>query len=149
MAARLGLDTLRVATMEMLDGIRSDISDEDYRRARYVIGEKERVLAVGEALQRGDYEEVGRMMYATHRGLSEDYEVSCDELDFLVDLARQCGVSGSRIMGGGFGGCTINLVRRDLRDRFIATATGRFEERYGHRPAIYPVVISDGARRLD
>ncbi len=148
-AARLGLDTLRDATMEMLDGIRSDISDEDYRRARYVIGEKERVLAVGEALQRGDYEEVGRRMYATHRGLSEDYEVSCDELDFLVDLARQCGVSGSRIMGGGFGGCTINLVRRDLRDRFIATATGRFEERYGHRPAIYPVVISDGARRLD
>ncbi len=147
-ARRLGIDTLRDADMAMLDAVRGDISDEDYRRARFVIGEKERVLAVCDALNAGDYDTVGRMMYETHQGLSRDYEVSCEELDFLNDIARECGVTGSRIMGGGFGGCTINLVPNALVDSFIATAIERFESRYGHAPAIYPVIISDGARRL-
>ncbi|MDD5839987.1 MAG: galactokinase [Bacteroidales bacterium] len=147
-ARRLGIDTLRDADMAMLDAVRGDISDEDYRRARFVIGEKERVLAVCDALNTGDYDTVGRMMYETHQGLSRDYEVSCEELDFLNDVARECGVTGSRIMGGGFGGCTINLVPNALVDSFIATAIERFESRYGHAPAIYPVIISDGARRL-
>lgn len=147
-AARLGVDTLRDADMAMLDAARADISDEDYRRARYVIGEKQRVLDVCDALNAGDYETVGERMYETHRGLRDDYEVSCEELDFLNDLARRCGVTGSRIMGGGFGGCTINLVRKDLRDTFVYTAVGEFAARYGHAPQIYDVVISDGARRL-
>lgn len=147
-AARLGVDTLRDADMAMLDAIRADISDEDYRRARYVIGEKQRVLDVCDALNAGDYETVGERMYETHRGLRDDYEVSCEELDFLNDLARRCGVTGSRIMGGGFGGCTINLVRKELRDKFVDTAVGEFAARYGHAPQIYDVVISDGARRL-
>ncbi len=147
-AARLGVDTLRDADMAMLDAARADISDEDYRRARYVIGEKQRVLDVCDALNAGDYETVGERMYETHRGLRDDYEVSCEELDFLNDLARHCGVTGSRIMGGGFGGCTINLVRKELRDKFVDTAVGEFAARYGHAPQIYDVVISDGARRL-
>lgn len=148
-AGRLGLETLRDATMEMLDSIRSDISAEDYFRAKFVIEEKERVLAVSEALNAGDYETVGKMMYETHKGLSKDYEVSCEELDFLNDTAKECGVTGSRIMGGGFGGCTINLVRKDLRDSFIATAKSQFQERFGHEPEVYPVVISDGARKVE
>ena len=148
-AGRLGLETLRDATIEMLDSIRSDISAEDYFRAKFVIEEKERVLAVSEALNAGDYETVGKMMYETHKGLSKDYEVSCEELDFLNDTAKECGVTGSRIMGGGFGGCTINLVRKDLRDSFIATAKSRFQERFGHEPEVYPVVISDGARKVE
>ncbi len=148
-AARLGLETLRDATMEMLDSIRSDISAEDYFRAKFVIEEKERVLAVSDALNAGDYETVGKMMYETHKGLSKDYEVSCEELDFLNDTAKECGVTGSRIMGGGFGGCTINLVRKDLRDSFISTAKSRFQERFGHEPEVYPVVISDGARKVE
>ena len=147
-ARRLGIDTLRDADMAMLDAVRGDITDEDYRRARFVIGEKERVLAVCDALNAGDYDTVGRMMYETHRGLSHDYEVSCEELDFLNDVARECGVTGSRIMGGGFGGCTINLVPDTLRDSFIATAKARFEARYGHAPAVYDVVISDGAHKV-
>ena len=147
-ARRLGIDTLRDADMAMLDAVRGDITDEDYRRARFVIGEKERVLAVCDALNAGDYDTVGRMMYETHRGLSHDYEVSCEELDFLNDVARECGVTGSRIMGGGFGGCTINLVPDTLRDSFIATARSRFEARYGHAPAVYDVVISDGAHKV-
>ena len=87
-------------------------------------------------------------MYATHAGLSKDYEVSCVELDFLNDIAKECGVTGSRIMGGGFGGCTINLVADDKYDNFISEAVKRFNEKYGHEPKIYDVVISDGAHKI-
>ena len=147
-AAALGQEFLRGATMEQLDAVRERISEEDYRRARYVIGEERRVLTVCDALQRGDYETVGRCMYETHWGMSKDYEVSCEELDFLASLAEECGVTGSRIMGGGFGGCTINLVKEELYEPFIAAARERFAARYGHEPQIYDVVISDGSRRL-
>ena len=147
-AKRLGLETLREATIPMLKSIRTDISAEDYFRAKFVIEEKDRVLAVCEALISGDYETVGKKMYETHQGLSDDYEVSCEELDFLNDIARECGVTGSRIMGGGFGGCTINLVKKDLRDKFIETAKTKFNEKYGHEPKVYPVIISDGARKV-
>lgn len=148
-AKRLGIETLRDADMEMLDAVKSDISAEDYMRAKFVIGEKERVLGVCDALNRGDIATVGRLMYETHEGLSKDYEVSCEELDFLNDVAKECGVTGSRIMGGGFGGCTINLVPDAIHDSFIATVTEKFNERYGHAPKIYDVIISDGARRLE
>ena len=147
-AKRLGIDTLRDATMEMLNAVKTDITAEDYFRAKFVIEEKDRVLAVCDALVKGDYDTVGRCMYETHDGLSKDYEVSCEELDFLNDIARECGVTGSRIMGGGFGGCTVNLVKDELYDNFIATATEKFKERYGHEPKIYPVVVSDGSHRV-
>ncbi len=148
-ARRLGIETLRDATMDMLNAVKTDITAEDYFRAKFVIEEKDRVLAVCDALNAGDYETVGRKMYETHDGLSKDYEVSCEELDFLNDVARRTGVTGSRIMGGGFGGCTINLVRHDLRDKFINTAVEEFNSRYGHKPLVYDVVISDGARKLN
>lgn len=135
--------------MPMLKSIRTDITAEDYFRAKFVIEEKDRVLAVCDALVAGDYETVGKKMYETHRGLSDDYEVSCEELGFLNDIARECGVTGSRIMGGGFGGCTINLVKENLLDNFIATAKTRFKEKYGHEPKVYPVVISDGAHKVE
>jgi len=93
-AKRLGIETLRDATMEMLDSIRTDITAEDYFRAKFVIEEKDRVLAVCDALNAGDYETVGKKMYETHHGLSYDYEVSCEELDFLNDIAKKCGVTG-------------------------------------------------------
>lgn len=147
-AAKLGLETLRDATMEALDAVKGEITAEDYFRAKFVIEEKDRVLAVCDALVAGDYETVGRKMYETHNGLSKDYEVSCEELDFLNGVARECGVTGSRIMGGGFGGCTINLVKDELRDEFVKTAVSKFAEKYGHEPKIYDVVISDGARAL-
>lgn len=148
-ARELGQEFLRGATMEQLDAVKERILEEDYKRARYVIGEERRVLDVCDALERGDYETVGRRMYETHWGMSKDYEVSCEELDFLVEVAEACGVSGSRIMGGGFGGCTINLVKEELYDSFIATAREKFAARYGHEPKVYDVVISDGSRRLE
>ena len=147
-AAVLGQEFLRGATMDQLEAIKDQISEEDYLRARYVIGEEKRVLDVCEALERDDYETVGKRMYETHWGMSKDYEVSCEELDFLATVAQECGVTGSRIMGGGFGGCTINLVKEELYDNFVATVTERFKEKYGHEPKIYPVIISDGSRIL-
>ena len=137
------------ATMQMLDEVKNEISQEDYMRAKYVIGEKQRVLDVCDALEKGDYASVGDRMYGTHYGMSKEYEVSCEELDFLNDIAKECGVTGSRMMGGGFGGCTINLVKEDLYDKFIETAKNKFNERFKHYPKIYDVIISDGARRIE
>ena len=136
------------ATMEMLEEVKSEISEEDYKRAVYVIGEKQRVLDVCEALGKGDYDTVGDRMFGTHYGMSKEYEVSCEELDFLNDVAKQCGVTGSRVMGGGFGGCTINLVKEELYDGFIATAKKEYLAKFNREPKVYDVVISDGARRI-
>ena len=136
------------ATMAMLNEVDVEIPAEDYMRAEYVIGEKQRVLDVCDALERGDYETVGDRMYGTHYGMSKLYEVSCEELDYLNDIAKECGVTGSRVMGGGFGGCTINLVKEELYDAFIATAKEKFAAKFGHEPKVYDVVISDGARRI-
>jgi len=131
-----------------LDEVRAEIPEEDFLRAEYVIGEVQRVLDVCDALERGDYETVGEMMYQTHFGLSRLYEVSCEELDFLNKLARKMDVTGSRVMGGGFGGCTINLVKDELYLEFVEAAMTQFTEKFGHAPKIYNVVISDGARKL-
>lgn len=140
---------LRDASMAQLDEVKGEISAEDYMRSEYVIGEVQRVLDVCAALERGDYETVGQKMYETHHGMSKLYEVSCEELDFLNDLAKEMGVTGSRVMGGGFGGCTINLVKDELYDKFKAEAKTRYMAKYGREPKFYDVVISDGARRLD
>lgn len=142
------VDSLRDATYDMLDEVRSEVSEEDALRAKYVIGEKYRVLEVCVALEEGDYEEVGKKMYETHYGLSKEYEVSCPELDFLNDVAHSCGVTGSRIMGGGFGGCTINLVSDDLYANFIETAKKAYKEKFGKEPIVIDVVIGDGSRKL-
>ena len=131
-----------------LDEVRDKISEEDFIRAEYVIGEVQRVLDVCDALERGDYETVGEMMYQTHFGLSRLYEVSCLELDFLARLARKMDVTGSRVMGGGFGGCTINLVRNELYDAFVTAAAAKYREQFGHDLKVYDVVIGDGARKL-
>ncbi len=147
-AKALGIETLRDADWDMLESVKDKISEEDYKRAKYVIGEYFRVLAVCDALEAGDYETVGEKMYETHQGLSQDYEVSCEELDFLNDIARDCGVTGSRIMGGGFGGCTINLVKTELYDTFVNRAVALFKEKYGKTPVVIDVVIGDGSRKL-
>ena len=142
------VEFLRDANMAMLEEVKAEVSAEDYMRAEYVIGEVQRVLDVCEALEKGDYETVGAKMYETHYGMSKLYEVSCEELDFLNDIARECGVTGSRVMGGGFGGCTINLVKEELYDAFIARAKEAYKEKYGKLPKVYDVVISDGSRKL-
>ncbi|SEF40649.1 galactokinase [Parabacteroides chinchillae] len=142
------VEFLRDATMDWLKEVKNEISAEDYMRAEYVIEEIQRVLDVCDALEIGDYETVGKKMYETHHGMSKLYEVSCEELDFLNDIAKKCGVTGSRVMGGGFGGCTINLVKEDKYDAFIEEATKTYKEKFGRNPKVYDVVISDGSRKL-
>lgn len=148
-AALAGVDTLRDCSWEMLEKVREQAGEEDYCRARFVLGEADRVIAVCDALGKDDYETVGKKMYETHWGLSKDYEVSCEELDFLVRYAQEAGVTGARIMGGGFGGCSINLIRETLYDAFTEKVSKAYREHFGRDCQIIPVVIGDGARECE
>ena len=147
-AAKLNAEFLRGVTMERLQAIKNEVSEEDYKRAEYVIGEEQRVMDVCDALRKDDYETVGQRMYETHYGMRKLYETSCEELDFLNDIAKECGVTGSRVMGGGFGGCTINLVKEELYEQFIMKAKETYRGKYKRFLKVYDVVISDGARKL-
>ena len=141
-AALANVATLRDCTWTQLESLKTQLNDVDYRRACFVLGETDRVLAVSKALEQGDYEEVGRQMYLTHEGLSRD------ELDYLVDEARRLEVSGARMMGGGFGGCTINLVRNELCETFLAEAQRTYRSRFGIDCQPIAVSIGAGARAL-
>ena len=143
------VEFLRDANADMLAEVKGKVSQEDYMRAEYVIDEVQRVLDVCDALQKDDYETVGQKMYETHHGMSRLYEVSCEELDFLNDVAFDCGVTGSRVMGGGFGGCTINLVKDELYSTFVEQARKQYYEKFHKIAKVYDVVIGDGSRRLD
>ncbi|HEX8891382.1 MAG TPA: galactokinase [Pyrinomonadaceae bacterium] len=148
---------------EWLPGIRAlrDVSVEDFekyeehlpepvrRRCRHVVTENARALSAAEALRRGDMEEMGRLMYLSHRSLSKDYEVSCKELDLMVEIAsRVQGVKGARMTGGGFGGCTVNLVARASLDEFQRTVASEYKLQTTLEPFIYVVEASDGAREI-
>jgi galactokinase len=147
-AKAIGVEFLRDASPEQLKAVKDKVDAEDYMRAEYVIEEIQRVIDVCDALKADDYETVGQKMYETHHGMSKLYQVSCFELDYLNDVAKACGVTGSRVMGGGFGGCTINLVKDELYDAFIEKAREGYRDKFGKYPKVYDVVISDGARKL-
>jgi galactokinase len=138
--------SLRDATMDQLNECVRDRDEVVYQRCKYVIEENERLLAGCEDLKRGDLVELGMKMYRTHRGLSEEYEVSCKELDFLVNAVRENdAVLGARMMGGGFGGCTINIVREDAIDALVAELAPRYKEATGLE--LTPIIarIDDGS----
>jgi galactokinase len=139
---------LRDANLDMLKEVSGKVSAVDYIRAEFVIEEIQRLLDTCELLKKGDYEAAGRKMYETHTGLSLKYTVSCPELDFLNEKAKEYGVAGSRVMGGGFGGCTINLVKEDKYDQFIQQTAEAYEKTFNIKPLVYDVVIKDGARKL-
>jgi galactokinase len=116
------------------------------RRCRHVIGENGRVIRAATALEHGDLVEFGRLMHQSHDSLRQDFEVSCRELDLLVDLGRNIrGVYGSRMTGGGFGGCTVNLVQEDCVDDFVTTVGKEYEKATGIKPEIYVCFAADGA----
>jgi len=140
---------LRDTNLEQLKAVKGKVSDRDYMHAEFVIEEIQRLLDTCEALKKDDFETVGKKMYETHEGLSKKYLVSCPELDFLNDEAKKCGVTGSRVMGGGFGGCTINLVKDDKVEAFVKNASDAYEKKFGFRPKVYDVVIKDGARKVE
>jgi galactokinase len=129
---------LRDVTIEQLEQYREGLSDVVYRRCRHVITENARVLAAGEALERHDLGQFGRLMAESHTSLRDDYEVSCWELDVMVELARKVeGVYGARMTGGGFGGCTVNLVREDKADEFRKQVGREYEHITKLKPEIY------------
>jgi galactokinase len=140
---------LRDVSPEMLQISRDDLSEVEYSRCKYVVEENGRLLKACDLLDQNDLQGFGELMYATHEGLSVDYEVSCEELDFLVQLARKRPeVTGARMMGGGFGGCTINIVESGKVDDYTAFIRGQYQEKYGKTPEVYVTSIEDGTRML-
>ena len=143
------VESLRDVRPEQLRGQAPDLA-EDLRRVRFVLSENERVSATTVALQRGDLPRVGQLLYASHEGLSREYEVSCPELDVLVELARgETAILGSRMMGGGFGGCTINLVRRDAAAELSQRLLAEYAARTGIVGEAYVVQPADGLEVLE
>ncbi|NLR63708.1 galactokinase [Chitinophaga varians] len=137
--------SLRDATMPMLEAVKVQLPAKVYDRCKYVIEEIQRVQDATTLLKKGDLQAFGQLMYATHEGLSALYEVSCPELDFLVSLAKERPeVAGARVMGGGFGGCTINLVKQDKVDAFRDFVTTRYQQQFGKVPEIYVTTIENG-----
>lgn len=137
--------SLRDVTLGLLEQHRQEMEPVVYRRCAYVIKENQRVLAGCEDLRRDDLEAFGRKMLQSHEGLRDEYQVSCRELDTLVDAALGIdGVYGARMMGGGFGGCTINLVREDRVQDFSGTVTDIFKGAFGTAPKLYLSRISGG-----
>lgn len=119
------------------------------KRAKHAVYENQRTIKAVKALKENNIEEFGKLMNASHVSLRDDYEVSCEEIDILVDLAWKIpGVIGSRITGGGFGGCTVSIVKNDAVDGFIETIGREYKEKVGHEAEFYVVDIGDGARKL-
>lgn len=137
---------LRDATMEDLEHNRAQLGDVVYRRCCHVVTENARVQQAAGALERGDLRDFGRLMGESHRSLRDDYEVSCAELDLLVELAGQLdGVYGARMTGGGFGGCTINLVKSEKMEEFRRSLAAGYQQATGRTAKIYVSEAASGA----
>ncbi len=140
-----GTRSLRDITSQMLQEHEKELGDTVYKRCMYVVEENARVGAARKSLQRNDYASVGELLYISHQGLRDKYEVSCKELDVLVDGASKIeGVLGARMMGGGFGGCTLNLVERDAVGDFKRRIQETYLEKTGKVPQMYECVLMPG-----
>lgn len=140
------VESLRDATMEMLATLRSDLSDNVYRRCRHIILENIRVQAATQALLNKDFKQLGDLIYQSHDSLQNDYEVSCKELDYLANWTKDKSyVLGSRMMGGGFGGCTINIIHRSKVAAFIDAVSRDYKNQFGITLTPYEVSIENGA----
>jgi galactokinase len=146
---KTGKSSFRDITHEELDAIKTELDPVVYNRCKYVVDEIERTHLAADALQAGNLEELGLLMFQTHWGLSSFYDVSLPELDWLVNFAEDFeGVIGSRLMGGGFGGCTLNLVAKDKVSAFSQAVLKGYKEEFGIEAKIYPVKASDGTRLI-
>jgi galactokinase len=140
---------LRDVSLSQLEAHAATLPLVIYKRCRHVISENGRVVQAGQALRAGHLSQFGVLMGESHRSLRDDYEVSCRELDLMVNLAERCpGVYGARMTGGGFGGCTVNLVEKDAVDEFRASVVEEYKNTTGLRPEIYVCSVADGADRV-
>ena len=143
------VESLRDASPDQLAAVAPQLDATVARRARHVVTEDERVGRFVEASAAGDARRMGRLMLESHASLRDDYEVSCAELDFLVDSAMKIdGVYGSRMTGGGFGGCTVTLLRADAVAAFEESIAAAYQSKFGVTPLVYPCQPSDGAGEL-
>ena len=149
--SELDIQALGDLTPEEFEAHKSLIKDEiQLQRAKHAVYENQRTIDAVTALKAGDIERFGKLMNQSHISLRDDYDVSCEEIDILVDLAWKIpGVLGSRITGGGFGGCTVSIVKNESVDTFIETIGKTYLEKVGHEAEFYTVDIGDGASRLD
>lgn len=143
------IKALRDVSIEEFEKYKNLLPEVIRRRCRHVITENERTLLAANALKKNDLEEMGRLMYQSHESLRDDYEVSCAELDTMVEIAANCkDVLGARMTGGGFGGCTVNLVKRDALDDFCSTINEKYKAATNIIPAIYITEAADGASEV-
>lgn len=143
------VNSLRDVSVAMLDELVQPVDADIYTKSRFVVEENQRLNDACAALERGDLEELGRQLFRAHEGLSKEYEVSCPELDFLVEYVREFPeVLGARMMGGGFGGCTINLVKKSFQDLLIERLTPIYQSKFGLDLTAIKVVPSNGTEIL-
>lgn len=142
------IKSLRYVNQGLLKSYQQKISNESYQRSSFVVGEVERTQVAAAFLQENDLKAFGTCMYETHEGLSKVYEVSCAELDLLVDIARQHEVTGARMMGGGFGGCTLNLIAKDKVQTFKEAVEKIYHKTFNVTSAFYQVGIEDGVNEI-
>ncbi len=148
-AKNRNVKSLRDANLKDLEEVRSSISQDVYDRCEFVINENNRVLAAIKAIKNKDMKLLGSFMFQSHEGLKNKYKVSCTELDILADFAKKHpAVVGARMMGGGFGGCTINLIKSKGLDSFKTTAASHYKLKTGKEATFYDIKISDGASKL-
>ena len=144
-SALLGIKALRDATESDLEKIADKVTPANYQKALYVIQENARTLKAAKAIENGDLELLGSLIYQSHMGLSNQYKVSCDELDFLVNQAKKNKhVLGARMMGGGFGGCTINLVAKSEIKAFAEVASKAYKNKFNKECSVYFIELSNG-----
>lgn len=142
------VQSLRDVDQAMLASVREEVTAETFHRCKYVVEEIERTWQAAKALTAGQLDAFGKLMYATHWGLSHDYEVSCDESDWLVKQAQENGVTGARQMGGGFGGCTINLIRSSEKSSFLQKVKAKYVAVFKKEPDFYSIKLSEGVHAV-
>jgi galactokinase len=148
-SAMPGIHSLRDVSAAQLEQNSGLLPELIHKRCRHVVAENERVLQMAKALSTGDVESVGKNMAESHRSLREDYEVSCTELDIMVEIAVGLpGVVGARMTGGGFGGCTVNLVAAQQAESIQVQLTRQYEARTGIRPEVYVLHATDGVTEV-
>lgn len=146
----IGVRALRDASKKDLDQIKTDITDEEYQKTLYVIYENNRVKQFAKAILEDDINNLGELLYQSHKGLSENYKVSCEELDFLVENTKgNPNVLGARMMGGGFGGCTINLVKKDVFKMFKKDISKKYRKTFNKDCSVYSVKLSQGTHLVN
>ena len=135
--------------MAMLKDNVAGVDSMIFKRCKYVVQENQRLLGACDDLKKGDVKALGKKMFETHRGLQYDYEVSCRELDFLVDFVKNNeDVAGARMVGGGFGGCTINLVRADAVEKLVEQISTAYLKEMNLPLSVYPVSVENGTCKM-